>query len=518
MLRKIFSLSTLVLLTALTLSAIAAWYSILGLVAIFAAAALPIIIMGSSLEFAKVVTTIWLHKYWKKTGYLMKTYLTIAVISLAFLTSMGIFGFLSKAHIDQGVPTSDVQAQVNLIDERIANERNNIKIARETLAQLDRQVNETLNRTAKQENNAGVNRSITIRRQQAKERASLQKEIETATANIRKLNEEKMPIASNLRKVEAEVGPIKYIAALIYGDNPDQNILEKAVRWVIILIIFVFDPLALTLVLASNSSRKWDDEQIEESKVSVVVTELPKMQEVAEVQEGPHPVKKPEPSTFNMDDHPYLTKEWNGFKSNRPQPKLKEDEPVIQTYLNQEWKGFEQGRPQPKLNENVNVVQVDTLTNDDSQIKKKSRKKKTKPEPIVKEKTLEGMPFKIEGDYVLHNGKQTSLSSMKARYPDLFKMHPDNDSQALPTTSFGTQFPKSPSRGNIIVRVDMLPNKVFKYDGTNWIELNKNHTSSYLDNEYIQYLIDKLDKGEYDIELLTDDEKLAIEEFIKGNK
>ena len=516
MLRKIFSLSTLVLLTALTLSAIAAWYSILGLVAIFAAAALPIIIMGSSLEFAKVVTTIWLHKYWKKTGYLMKTYLTIAVISLAFLTSMGIFGFLSKAHIDQGVPTSDVQAQVNLIDERIANERNNIKIARETLAQLDRQVNETLNRTAKQENNAGVNRSITIRRQQAKERASLQKEIETATANIRKLNEEKMPIASNLRKVEAEVGPIKYIAALIYGDNPDQNILEKAVRWVIILIIFVFDPLALTLVLASNSSRKWDDESIEESKVSVVVTELPKMQEVAEVQEGPQPVKKPEPSIFSMDDHPYLKKEWNGFKSNRPQPKLREDEPIIQAYLNQEWKGFTQGRPQPVLNETS-----------EPKIKQKPRKKKTTSVDveetsttntdveILQHKATQGHNIKLlDNEYVMYQGKKYAVPSLKKLHPELFLMK----NEVSISTNFGIAFPSTANKGDIFVRVDMLPNRVYKFDGNKWIETNKNNTSSYLDNQYIEFLIDKVNTGEYDIESLSDNERFHIEQYLTHQK
>ena len=125
-LRKIFSLSTLTLIVALSLSAIAAWYSILGLTAIFAAAVIPIIIMGGALEVAKVTTTVWLHRYWNKASWTFRLYLVPAVVALALLTSMGIFGFLSKAHIDQCIPTGDQAAQVSLLEEKIVNERQNI--------------------------------------------------------------------------------------------------------------------------------------------------------------------------------------------------------------------------------------------------------------------------------------------------------------------------------------------------------------------------------------------------------
>jgi len=267
--KKVFSLSTLALLTALTLSGIAAWYSVVGLTAIFAAAVIPIIIMGGALEFAKVVTTVWLHRYWDKCRWAMKTYLTGAVVVLALVTSMGIFGFLSKAHMDQGVPTGDIAAQISLIDEKIntqkeyiKSERENINSARSALSQMDAQVSARLDRGTSE---ASAERSVQIRAQQRRERAALtkeiseaQKHIETANAEIAKLNLERAPIASKFRKVEAEVGPIKYIAALIYGDNPDQALLERAVRWVIILLIFVFDPLALMLVIAAISSYKWE--------------------------------------------------------------------------------------------------------------------------------------------------------------------------------------------------------------------------------------------------------------------
>jgi hypothetical protein len=277
--KKIFSLSTLALITALTLSSIAAWYSVVGLTAIFAAATTAVIIMGASLEIAKVVTTVWLHRYWDRCKWAMKTYLTGAVVVLAVVTSMGIFGFLSKAHMDQGIPTGDVAAQIQLFDDRIAiqkeliaSERDNIEAARKTLNQMDEQLTARLTR-GDQESEAGVERAVQIRAQQRRERnalnaeiAAAQKRIEASNAEIQKINTEKAPIASKYRQIEAEVGPIKYIAALIYGDNPDNALLERAVRWVIILLIFVFDPLALMLVIAAISSYKWEFEKKDEPK------------------------------------------------------------------------------------------------------------------------------------------------------------------------------------------------------------------------------------------------------------
>ena len=289
-LKKIFSISTLALITALVLSGIAAWYSVLGLTAIFAAAVIPIIIMGASLEVAKVVTTVWLHRYWDKCRTLMKVYLTGAVAVLALITSMGIFGFLSKAHMDQTLPSGDVAAKVQLIEEKIntqkeyiKSERDNIASSRAALTQMDAQVTARLERGTT-ENSA--ERAVQIRRQQTRERTALnneinaaQKRIELYNKNIEALNIEKAPLAASYRKIEAEVGPVKYIAALIYGDNPDTATLERAVRWVIILLIFVFDPLALMLVIAAIGSYRWDEEVkkvTEDTKPSTVPEIEPK--------------------------------------------------------------------------------------------------------------------------------------------------------------------------------------------------------------------------------------------------
>jgi len=252
-------LTMLLFLTAIALSATSAFYAVSGLVAIFAAAVIPIIVMGSILEISKLVVASWLYRNWKHTSVLLRSYFCIALTVLMLLTSMGIFGYLSKAHLDQAVPTGDVASKVAILDEKIKTEKDNVSSARKALQQMDAQVDQTIARTT---DDKGAERSVQIRRGQQKERTALLAEIGSAQARIARLNEERAPIASELRKVEAEVGPIKYIAALIYGDDPDQNLLEKAVRVVIIMIVIVFDPMAVLMLIAVNQtlSRKEENE------------------------------------------------------------------------------------------------------------------------------------------------------------------------------------------------------------------------------------------------------------------
>jgi hypothetical protein len=249
----------LLFVVALSLSAVAAWYAVAGLVAIFAAAAVPIVIMGSLLEASKLVVASWLYRSWKEIPLLMKSYFTIALVVLMLLTSMGIFGFLSKAHLDQAIPTGDVSAKLALIDEKIKTEKENINANRKELSQLDAQVDQTISRTTEA---SGAERAITIRRNQQKDRNRILNEIGTAQTKIAKLNEERAPIAAEVRKVEAEVGPIKYIAALIYDDSTDTDTLERAVRIVTIMIVLVFDPLAVLLLVAANWQLRRDKEGV----------------------------------------------------------------------------------------------------------------------------------------------------------------------------------------------------------------------------------------------------------------
>jgi len=247
------SMTTIMLVAALSLSAIAAFYSIAGLTAIFAAAVVPIIIMGGILEVSKLVVASWLYRNWHDIPFTFKSYFTTAVVILMMITSMGIFGFLSKAHLDQAVPAGDISAQVQILDDKIKTQKDNIEASRKALKQMDAQVDEKLSRSTDEK---GADKAVQIRRSQSKERNNLQNDISSAQKIIVKLQEERAPVASQARKIEAEVGPIKYIAALIYGDNPESNVLEKAVRWVIIMIVLVFDPLAVLMLVAVNWSLK----------------------------------------------------------------------------------------------------------------------------------------------------------------------------------------------------------------------------------------------------------------------
>ena len=251
----------LTLFSGLSISAVAVWYSVAGLVSIFAAAAIPIIIMGVALEVSKLVATVWVKLNWQRAPRLIKIYLCSAIAILMLITSMGIFGYLSKAHLDQAVPTGDVADKVALIDEKIKTQRDNIDAARKALRQMDESVDQTMARSSDEK---GADKAAALRRGQQRERSALQSDIAKAQSAIAVLNEERAPIAKELRKVEAEVGPIKYIAALLYGDNPDQNLLEAAVRWVIIIIVLVFDPLAVILLLASQYSFQWFRKDAEE--------------------------------------------------------------------------------------------------------------------------------------------------------------------------------------------------------------------------------------------------------------
>jgi hypothetical protein len=244
----------LTLITGLLISIVAIFYSVAGLASIFSAAVIPIIIMGAILEVAKLVATVWLKQNWTEAPRFLKGYLLGAVAILMFITSMGIFGFLSKAHSDQTLVSGDVQAKISIYDEKIKTAKDNIDANRKALKQMDEAVDQVMGRSSDEK---GADKAVGLRRSQQKERARLQSEIAAEQKTISALNDEAAPIRAEVRKVEAEVGPIKYIAAFIYGDNPDANLLERAVTWVIILIVVVFDPLAVMLLLASQYTFAW---------------------------------------------------------------------------------------------------------------------------------------------------------------------------------------------------------------------------------------------------------------------
>jgi hypothetical protein len=252
-------LAWLLLLTGLIISAVAIYYSVVGLTAIFSAAVIPIIIMGSALEVGKLVCASWLKANWERAPRFMKYYMITAVMVLMLITSMGIFGFLSKAHNDQNLVSGDVQSKIAIYDEKIKTSKDNIEANRKALRQMDEAVDQSMARSTDEK---GANRAVSIRQSQQKERVRLQADITAEQKNIAKLNEEAAPIRAEVRKVEAEVGPIKYIAKFIYGDKgADENMLEKAVTWIIVMIVVVFDPLAVIMLLAAQMTFGWRKEE-----------------------------------------------------------------------------------------------------------------------------------------------------------------------------------------------------------------------------------------------------------------
>jgi hypothetical protein len=261
---------------------------------------------------------------------------------------MGIFGFLSKAHSDQSLVSGDVSAKIAVYDEKIKTAKENIDANRKALKQMDEAVDQVMARSTSE---TGADKAVAIRRAQQKERGRLLAEIETYQKTVSSLNEERAPIAAEVRKVEAEVGPIKYIAAMIYGDNPDENTLERSVRWLIILLICVFDPLAVLMLIAANltqiKSKEWRESKEEHTPMYVAdVGEPPTAEEKAayEADDGslteeqinqikesvdPHPVgwmfdkssivkNEPEIEKSILESHPYLMKPFDHFKDTTP--------------------------------------------------------------------------------------------------------------------------------------------------------------------------------------------------------
>ena len=818
-------LALLVLLVALSLSGIAAYYSIIGLTAIFAAAVIPIIIMGGILEVAKLTVTVWLHQHWNRARWVMKLYLVPAVAVLMFITSMGIFGFLSKSHIEQtsanteslvqverivseisraeaGIARSEqkiakaeastgnnnasIQQQIDTEQQRIdqAYERIKPAIAEQNaiienarksdttkvepyleqlkgldaeLARLDTNAKEyetalsnvgkdtsaidaqvapyqqqidqinseldTLQRlsksgstaeikkfqqtigiksdgifgsdTAKRTNEWKANnqkridqlsRTVTqlrkdhednldkerdrlrgliaaargadlqaikdrkldvlkrideVRNQEspavksaidqiAKIRAGadaqvaqsqklinglrnsltvgVDSEVETIiaeeTAKIKSANaaldqlvEQKFALEAKTRQLEAEVGPVKYIAELIYGTNADQSLLEEAVRWVIILIVAVFDPLAIMMLLAATESFAWRRQDkgnliVQEtdnkvpSPIAFQENETATESNTAESDSGradenteeirntdnqvgtevggdtedsqkvvtvhvehivlPEPEKETPPqSIIKVPDEPLFP------EHGTPEAKAFSDDIIAAAMAKQfgskldtETKKIEEEVQESIILEFMQPAQEPDDASTDSEITTTDQEKTAdlgeprQPEATVEEETIEdselfawkeedeGDPEKrakriwkrLNPDSTLKEQEQLLDNKLIDKLPwQQYVQASDDELDQYTRADFGTQFPTHPIKGDTFVRVDYLPSRLYKWNGTKWIEIDKDNTDAFTYNEeYIQHLIEKLGSGEYDPELLNDAERAQIEQQLKS--
>jgi hypothetical protein len=557
------------LAVALSLSVIAAWYSIAGLAAIFAAAVIPIMIMGGILELAKVVVTLWLHEYWTRCRWLMKCYLVPAVFMLMVITSMGIFGFLSKAHSDQTLISGDVQSKIAIYDEKIKTSRDNVEANRKALKQLDEAVDQVMGRSTDEK---GATKASDIRKGQAKERARLQAEIIAEQKTIGRITEERAPIAAEIRKVEAEVGPIKYIAALIYGDNTDVNTLESAVRWVIIILVTVFDPLAIMMLLAATEGMKWSREKKQTDNDDVELLHKTVPAHITEVT-----VPAPVDAAYEPDDGPLSEQQIEQLKQSVEVSGLPSGELIARDELFPincfkcgteliDVPGIGPFCPNKQCDVADNVLNaepivfVDTVTVPEPQefaVKQdysaiaewdatlKEEMAQATQDTVDTATVLEQEPIAADDDdmddmdpatkaaarrwkdanpsrtlkfqrKLYDTGQIDQLPWMSPEY--YTQLVADNAEIRETQSGFGTDFPQDPIKGDTYVRIDRLPSVLYKFNGYNWIEVDKDQNNRYAYNEaYIDHLIAKIDSGAYDPELLSEAERVQIEYRLTGN-
>ena len=497
-------LSLITLAVALGLSIIAAYYSIAGLTAIFAAAVVPIMIMGSILELAKVVVTLWLHEYWSRCRWLMKLYLVPAVIMLMLITSMGIFGFLSKAHSDQSLVSGDVTAKISIYDEKIKTEKENIDVSRKSLKQMDEAVDQVMGRSSDEK---GADKAVAVRRGQQKERQRLLAEISESQKRITTLNEQRAPIAAEVRKVEAEVGPIKYIAALIYGDNPETNVLERAVRWVIILLVCVFDPLAIMMLLASTESLKWARES---RKLAPVVADIPIDETSAE-------------KAFDIKDHPYL---FTPPGSSTP-PGI---EPVpIQVYQPSDPEldpCYKCGTPlmnAPGIGPFCPNQDCDVSDGPFSDEQEPIKFKYISPTAHLEDDHDDTDSAEIK--HAKEQWKADNPGDTLKRHRRLLEVGVIDQLPWMqylgkePESGFGNVLPDSGHKGDTFVSTIGIPHRLYKHNGSGWISLDNTQQDNYTyDIAYIDHLISQIEKGLYDPDQLNDSERDQIEQRITQTK
>ena len=579
------------LAVALCLSTVAAFYSIVGLTAIFAASVIPVVIMGTILEVAKLVITVWLHEYWPRVKWAMRLYLVPSVAILMFITSMGIFGFLSKAHIEQvgqgqenaaqlqriGVELkrqaeiveraearaktlettgtgadANVNSQIRTEQERIdaalarvqpaIDEQNKIidaqtRIYQDQITKIDQQsaqlqafidakeidkaqalvgtavdsnwgpgtaaavrnwqsarsrertdavskleqANNNPTIRAAREEIARVRRTVEaqvtesnrlidrLRNQLGKgDTASVetlvneqQDKIKAANTEIETLTKRKYEIEAEYRKLEVEVGPIKYIAELIY-DTADQTVLEKAVRWVIILIVAVFDPLAVMMLLAATESMTW------------VRRRLP---------EPPEPDPTDRPDTSDVE----------------PAVPVPLAESLLSKYV-----------PYPRTPKNRvrrrRQARLEAAKNQDQKKTEPDLDLDDHPEETAAEKEAKRQWKADNPDKTLKEQRHLLAQGQIDHLPWEDYLPPAE------TIPFGQMLPDNPIKGYQFLHTGYIPSRLFKYNGNKWIEVDKSSTDSYAYNAaYIDYLMDKIVSGEYDSELLTVAEQEQIE-------
>ena len=463
-------LNILALIVAICISAVAAYFSVAGLTAIFSGTFIPIIIMGTTLEVGKIVTTVWLHNNWNKINLFIKYYLSVVVIVLMFITSLGIYGYLSKSHIEAASASGDNTLLIQQIDQNIAVEQKRIADNQTLIAQLDNSVNSLI---ASGTNNATKdnNRTATLAQQASKLRTSQKPErdaanhtIDETNARIQELNSQKLKLEQAQLKVEAEVGPIKYIAQLIYGDNVDKSLLERAVRWVIICIVGAFDPLAVSLVLGVTMSMGY----MRNNKPQVEIVEREVITEV--IKEVPVEVEK-------------IVTVYNNEAIDRS------------LRLEDELKALQEERDLLFVAHTNEMNRADILEKNLEEIKNKEAANSTQ---ITDSVTVNELSEVL-------NQLMTELEKKNKQIDDLRGVNVD---------IIGNDYPHIATTGQLFI-ITSQPNSLWKFNGKNWIKVDKNTNTSYTQNtNWQQWQLGRLQRAEIEWDDMTAAEQQTLEELV----
>ena len=514
-------LNLLALLTAISISGVAAYYSIVGLTAIFSGVFLPIVIMGTVLEFGKIITTVWLHINWDRVGWAIRSYLSIAVVVLMFVTSMGIFGFLSRAHIDATSSVGDNQLIIEQLDQQIAVERQRITDSQRVIAQMDSAINNILNQSSNAktiENQRGgqiANQANTLRNNQKKERDALNRTIDDTNKRIAEINSQRLKLQQSQAKVESEVGPIKYIAQLIYGDNINKDLLERAVRWVIIIIVAVFDPLAVCLILATTMSLSYKKETEDAQAIRSQVVE-------EDIRRSKSTEDGSNERTNNQGPELSSVIEQSGISNQQPPTIQYVDREVIREIPVIEYKTIEIEKivEVEKPIEIFTRVEIEVPIEVEKIVEVEKIIEVEKIVEVIKEVQVEDHSRMLELAREIDNllgelkNKDHVIGQLKAEIVIL-----ENPADFVVNDAvFGKSLPVEGTTGQLFVQNNSNGLTVHKWNGDKWILVDKEQNDSYLlDDPITDGIITSLATGELNWEFLTTREQNAIEPLLKDN-
>ena len=528
-------LNFIALLTALSISGVAAYYSIYGLTAIFSGVFLPIVIMGGVLEVGKIVTTVWLHTYWRDLKIFLKLYMSIAVVVLMFITSMGIFGFLSRAHIEVTSQAGGGELLIQQVELSIATEQKRIDDARAVMKQMDDAITGLLKGSganAERDNNRTATmttQATKLRESQKKERDALNKSIDESNKRIAELSKEKLKLKQEDLKLQAEVGPVKYIAQLIYDDElPGQSILEKAVRWVIIIIVAVFDPLAVAMVLGVTMvmNKRREEKAATKAALHDTMVEVERIieKEVERLVVDPALIKRADRAEQELAEALVMLEEAKNQEPvvverivEVPTDKIIEVERIVEIEkpieVIKEVEVIKEIEKPIEVIREVKVEDTAKLEELESEIKNLLRELEQK-DRLLAERAV------IEVDGTANAPIPTATEATNSILPELDEMlaiRADGISSVLPV-KFGSEYPQSAQKGQMFLKLDVMPSQLYKFNGNKWIMVDKDQNASYTaDAKVIQALINRLQSGETEWDDLTASEQDALPESIRKN-